>query len=328
MTTLKSFLLLAALLLPAVAANVSAGEKAEKKGEAILTVFSNFHTGMGTVNHQRGFELDRAYLGYQYRLPKNLVLKVVADFGQSADVRDNHRIGYLKNAMVTWKHDRLTLNAGLIGTTQFKLQESFWGKRYLMKSFQDEYKFGSSADLAVSVAYKVAPFLSADAIVANGEGYKKVQVNDGLLYGAGLTFTPFKGLTLRTYASYNEGAEDGQKGVTNIACFAGYAAGRWSLAAEYNHQWNARHTAGNDKNGVSVYSTVRCSKTVNVFGRWDYVNSSGGWDAGNDGMAGVAGVEFRLGKYIRLSPNFRLWAPAQDHVKKTGYAYLNASFAL
>lgn len=43
----------------------------------------------------------------------------------------------------------------------------------MMKSFQDEYKFGSSADLGVSVAYKFNKVVSADVIVANGEGYKK-----------------------------------------------------------------------------------------------------------------------------------------------------------
>ena len=30
----------------------------------------------------------------------------------------------------------------------------------------------------------------ADAIVVNGEGYKKIQKNDGLMYGIGATITP------------------------------------------------------------------------------------------------------------------------------------------
>ena len=97
-------------------------------------------------------------------------------------------IGYVKNAQITWKQNGWTLNAGLITTTQFKVQEDFWGKRYVMKSFQDEYKFGSSADLGVSVAYKFNKVVSADVIVANGEGYKKVQVKDVLrLVGDGDT---------------------------------------------------------------------------------------------------------------------------------------------
>ena len=103
----------------------------EKKGDAIITIFSDAHSGFGSVNDDRGFNLDRAY---------------ILDFGQSKDVNDHQRIGYVKNAQITWKQNGWTLNAGLITTTQFKVQEDFWGKRYVMKSFQDEYKFGSSAD--------------------------------------------------------------------------------------------------------------------------------------------------------------------------------------
>ena len=87
-----------------------------------------------------------------------------------------------------------TLNAGLITTTQFKVQEDFWGKRYVMKSFQDEYKFGSSADLGGFGSLQFNKVVSADVILANGEGYKKVQVKDGLQYGAGVTLTPVKSL--------------------------------------------------------------------------------------------------------------------------------------
>ena len=84
------------------------------------------------MNDDRGFNLDRAYLGYQYDLSKELQLKVVADFGQSKSVDDHQRIGFVKNAQISWKREKWTLHAGLISTTQFKFQESFWGKRYVM----------------------------------------------------------------------------------------------------------------------------------------------------------------------------------------------------
>lgn len=105
------------------------------KGKAIITIFSDIHSGFGHVNDDRGFNLDRAYLGYQYDLSKELQLKVVADFGQSKSVDDHQRIGFVKNAQISWKREKWTLHAGLISTTQFKFQESFWGKRYVMKSF-------------------------------------------------------------------------------------------------------------------------------------------------------------------------------------------------
>lgn len=76
-----------------------------------------------------------------------------------------------------------------------------------MKSFQDEYKFGSSADLAISASYDFNRYVSADVIIANGEGYKQVQVKDGLQYGAGLTLTPIKNLFIRLYGSFNEATE-------------------------------------------------------------------------------------------------------------------------
>ena len=58
-------------------------KKEEKKGSAIITIYSDLHSGFGTVNNDRGFNLDRAYIGYQYKLPHNLLIKAVMDFDQS-----------------------------------------------------------------------------------------------------------------------------------------------------------------------------------------------------------------------------------------------------
>ena len=189
-----------ATVLACTCVSVSAQKSTEEpKGKAIVQVFGNFHTGFGHDNDNRGFELDRSYLGYQYDLGKEVQIKGVMDIGQSSDVNDYHRIAYIKNAQISWKTGKLTLNGGLISTIQFNMQEKFWGYRYIMKSFQDQYKFGNSADLGISASYKFCDWLSADAIVVNGEGYKKIQQNDGLMYGIGATLTPVKGLSKRVY---------------------------------------------------------------------------------------------------------------------------------
>lgn len=292
------------------------------KGKAIITLFTNAHSGFGRDNDDRGFELDRAYLGYQYDLPKGVQLKAVVDFGQSDHIDDYHRIGYIKNAQVAWCHGGLTLSGGLISTTQFKLQEDFWGRRYVMKSFQDEYDFGSSADLAVSAAYKFNDYVSADVILANGEGYKKLQVKDGLQYGAGVTFYPFSGLVMRFYGSYNEDAERIGRGITNLAAFVGYRHRLFSVGAEGNYQFNTEFVTDHDLGGVSVYVNVPVRNYVALFGRWDCLASKGDWNDPNDGMTGVVGADFRLGKYVRLSPNFRLRNQSGGN---SYYAYLNLS---
>lgn len=317
-----------ALCLPVAAQDGNDGKEAG--GKAIIAIYTDLHSGFGSRNNDRGFTLDRSYLGYQYSLKNGLEFKAVMDVGQSDDVHDYERIAYIKNAQVTWRHKGLTLSGGLISTTQFKTQESFWGKRYVMRSFQDEYKFGSSADMGISVAYKFTPWLSADVIVANGEGYKKVQVNDGLQYGAGVTVTPLEGLTLRAYASYNEAATDEGEGITNWNVFAGYAHRSFSIGAEYNAQTNAKNIKGQDQSGCSVYSTIGLDKKgdISIFGRWDYLTSEEHWNNEADGMAGVLGAEFKIGKYIKLAPNVRIWSPKADNTSNSYYAYLNCSFSI
>lgn len=304
-------------------------------GDAVITIFSDFHSGFGSSNDDRGFGLERAYIGYGYKLPQDLEIKAVMDFGMSDDVNDSHRIGFIKNVFLRWKRGGLTLSGGMISTTQFKFQESFWGKRYVMKSFQDEYGFGSSADLAVSAEYKVNDFIAFDGIVANGEGYKQVQVDDGLLYGVGLTLGYFNGFVFRAYASYNEAA-DGLKtdegvqyrGEVNLACFAGFRNEIVSLGVEYNMMMNSGFVNDANRSGTSVYATVNLNDNIGLYGRWDYLSSKESWDKTSDGMAGIAGLEIKLGEYVRLSPNFRIWKPFDDSVKNQTYFYLNASFAL
>ena len=49
----------------------------EPKGKAIVQVFGNFNTGFGKENDSRGFELERSYLGYEYKLGKGLSVKAL-----------------------------------------------------------------------------------------------------------------------------------------------------------------------------------------------------------------------------------------------------------
>ena len=302
-----------------------AQEPAEEtpQGKAIIQVFGNLHTGFGADNDDRGFELDRSYLGYQYSFGKGLQMKAVMDIGKSSDVGDYQRIAYIKNAQVTWKPGRWTLDGGLISTTQFKVQEKHWGYRYIMKSFQDEYKFGSSADLGISAAYKFNDVVSADAIIVNGEGYKKVQVKDGLQYGLGATVTPVKGLTLRVYGSLNESTQKGAKDAYNWAAFAGYKNDRFSLGAEYNIYQNTGFVDDADQYGLSVYGTAHLSKVVDVFARYDYLTSKDDWNIGKDESAAMLGAQFKECKYVKIAPNLRMNIPSADGADNGYSAYVS-----
>ena len=325
--TMKTKVILAGILACiGITAQAQDAKVEEPKGKAIVQVFGNFHSGFGETNNNRGFELERSYLGYEYKLVDGLSVKGVMDIGKSSDVSDYQRIAYIKNAMVSWKKGDFTLNGGLISTTQFNFQEKFWGYRYIMKSFQDEYKFGSSADLGLSASYKFADWVSADAIIVNGEGYKKIQKNDGLNYGLGLTLTPVKGFQVRLYGGLNESGQDGKSDVVNMAAFAGYKCDRFTIGAEYNHMLNASNTKGNDQFGYSAFASVKVAKNADIYARFDDLYSKNDWNISKDEQAAIIGAQFKLGKYVKVAPNFRMSMPKADGAKNEYSAYVNCYF--
>ncbi len=316
------------LLCTSMTTHAQQQEQEEPKGKAIIQVFSNFHTGFGNQNNDRGFELDRSYLGYQYSLGKGLTVKGVMDIGQSNDVDDYHHIAYIKNALVSWKTGKLTLSGGLIPTIQFNMQEKFWGYRYIMKSFQDQYKFGSSADLGISASYQFADWLSAEAIIANGEGYKKIQVNDGMLYGIGATLQPLKGLSIRIYGGLNEGVEEGLENTSNFATFIGYKADNFSVGVEYNSIRNYGFTKDAHMYGYSIYGSAKLNKNTEIYARFDDLSSKDDWNEKKDESALMAGLQFKLGKYVKIAPNFRMNMPKMDGADDKYMAYISCYFGL
>ena len=297
-------------------------------GKAIVQVFGNLNAGFSGGDASVGFDLERSYIGYEYKFGQGLSVKGVMDIGKSNDVSDYQRIAYIKNAMVSWKTGNLTLNGGLISTTQFNFQEKFWGYRYIMKSFQDMYKFGNSADLGISASYKFADWLSADAIIVNGEGYKKIQKGNGFNYGLGATLTPVKGFQIRLYGGLNDSGESGKAGVVNMAGFIGYKNENFTLGAEYNHMLNASGKDGNDQFGYSVFGSVNLPKNVSLYARFDDLYSKDNWNIAKDEQAAIVGAQFKLGKYVKIAPNFRMNIPKADGADNKYSAYVSCYFGL
>lgn len=322
----KTMIMAGLLACMGITAKAQDTKSEEPKGKAIVQVFGNFHTGFGAENNDRGFELDRSYLGYEYKLGNGLSVKGVMDIGKSSDVSDYQRIAYIKNAMVSWKTGNLTLNGGLISTTQFNFQEKFWGYRYIMKSFQDQYKFGNSADLGISATYQFANWISADAIIVNGEGYKRLQKNDGLNYGLGVTLTPVKGLQIRLYGGLNESGEDGKKDIANLAAFVGYKHEKFTIGAEYNQMWNASFKDDAGQNGYSIFASAKLSQVTNLYARFDNLYSQNDWNISKDESAAILGAQFKVGKYVKIAPNFRMSMPKADGANNSYTAYVNCYF--
>ena len=295
-------------------------------GKAFAKIFTNFHTGIGSENDNQGFELQRAYFGYKYSFAKGLTGKVTLDIGNPANGSKLENTVYIKNAMLNWKEGNLSVDFGLIGTKAFKVQEKFWGNRYIFKSFQDKHKYNTSADMGISATYKITDELSIDGIITNGEGYKKLQSDNKYRYGAGVTYI-VDGLTLRAFADVYSKQEDDQKNQSTVALFAGYKLKKFSIGAEYNMLSNYKFTEDNNMNGVSIYSAYKASKKIKLFGRYDQLMSKDDWNEDNDGSAIIAGLEYSPIKNLKIAPNVQVWNPKKDGSDSETYAYLSLQIA-
>ena len=294
-------------------------------GKPTVKIFSNAHSTFIDGDNESAFEIKRAYFGYKYSFSENFSTKLTLDVSDPKDGGKLQMTAFLKNAALIYKKDKFTANFGLIGLYGFKVQEKHWGYRYIYKSFQDEHKFGSSADLGASFMYKFSDFISADMMILNGEGYKNLQSDDTYKGALGVTITPIKNLNFRVY--YDLMSKDIAQ--QTIALFAGYKADKFKICGEFNYQQNHELVEDNDLTGLSFYSTVIASKKLNFFGRFDHLTSStldgqnDPWNISKDGQAYIFGVEYNPIKGVKIAPNFQGWNPTEDNAPFETSIYLN-----
>lgn len=293
-------------------------------GKPFMKIFTNYHSSFSDGETTKAFELTRVYLGYDYSFSKTLSGKANFDVGDPGAGK-HQMAAFVKNAYLKYKENNISVEFGLIATTQFKVQEDFWGYRYMYKSFQDEYKFASSADLGLSVSYNFANWINADFAIYNGEGYKNLESDNIFKNAIGVTLLPVKGLTIRGLYDWM-GNGTYQKSTVG---FIGYEFNKLNIAAEYNLQTNQNMTEGRDWSGTSFYATYFASKKLKVFGRFDDLKSkkitsaSSPWNYAKDGQLILLGVEYSPVKGICIAPNYQNWNTANDSQPNVSTLYLN-----
>ena len=221
------------------------------------------------------------------------------------------------------------MNFGLIGLKQFKIQEAYWGHRYIEKSFQDLYGLGPSAHLGADLSYRFSNLFSADLTVRNGEGYKKLQSDNKYNTGIGWTLTPVKGLVIRGYYDYlKKGASQ-----YTLAHFVGYQNKKMSAGIEYNIQNNYKNKDRHDLFGYSVYGSYNLNERFQLFARLDKLNSntlnseSMKWDIKNNGDLFIGGVQFAPIKNVKIALDYQGWMPDLSTMDDQNTIYLNFEYA-
>lgn len=323
--TYTSLLIAFALILNASGQNKPEESEFKPSGKPFARIYTNAHTQMFEGKYESAFEVTRAYFGYEYKFSKHFSAKINLDVGDPEAGKLQH-VAYLKYAYMSFNYSNLTAYFGMISTIQFKLQEKIWGHRYILKSLQDEYKYGSSADLGISIDYKLNDVVSIDAIFMNGEGYKSVQADTTYRAGAGITIKPVKGLLLRSYFDYEKKDEP----LMHLATFLGYSQNAVSACLEYNMEKNNNYEKDQNRTGYSAYVSYQLMKKLEVFGRYDYLASNklngepDPWNILNDGQMFMTGIEYSPVKGIKLAPNYKGWLPSESGSSLTSWIYLSA----
>lgn len=299
-----------------------------KPGDVSAKIFTHFNISLDPDNKATAFEVKRAYFGYKRELDSHFSAEVKLDIGSIDDESEFsliRRYTYFKNAYISYKTGHIKTWFGLLDMLQFKLQERFWGYRYLYRSYMDEYRFGPSADLGAGIQYSPSKRFTADLVFSNGEGYHKFQFDNVYRIGAGVTLNPVPGLTLRSY--YTIHTREVHQMI--FSGFIGYKFEKLRIGCEYNHQLNYKFNQDHNRYGYSLYSTYEFSHKWELFARYDQLYSNVlpeedlPWNLSKDGSAIIGGIQLTPLEYIHLSLNYQDWVEYAQNGGSEPYLYLN-----
>lgn len=302
-------------------------------GHGMAKVYTNFHKEFTYQDYESAFEVTRAYLGYVFFMDKHFSAEVKLDIGSPDDESPYSKLkryAFFKNAALEYRNDKLIWNFGIISLKQFKIQEKYWNHRYIYKSFQDEHRFGASADIGTSIEYRFTPWLTADVTLMNGEGYNQLQIDNTFKSGFGASFYPSDFLIARIYYDImvNEAVQQ------SIASFIGIKKNELTIGLEYNYKTNISFIQDHNIWGYSVYGSYNISDKWEIFGRFDrllskkYEYEEFGWNFDKDGSALIAGVQYQPIRYVKFALNYHDWYPFPQNIENHSLIYLNLEFIL
>jgi hypothetical protein len=304
---------------------------------------SNIHT-LDATAARAGFDLTRAYFGYDYKIDTTFGANVCLDVSRIAPLTkvtgtvndssglsskapvtvtqsaDSSFDAFLKFAYLTWKNvlPFTTLSAGQISYFAFDVQEAFWDHRYIYKTLMDQQGWESSADLGAKAVFVPDPMLKVTLGVTDGEGYKKAQdINGDFKTALGIQVNPVKEFTVYLYGDcmqVGNGTAPGKDWTQSTgSLFAGYCMPDMAkLGVEFDGQTNKGGVAKHTVSGVSVNGSYNILKPLQVFGRFDMVGSEGNWNTGVDGRTAIGGIQYSPVKKFKLAADYQ-WVLARPY---------------
>ncbi len=261
-------------LTPSVAA---ASDAPQTKAGALIFAHYGFDlTEQANADAPRAneFDIDRVYLDFKTKIDDTFSTRITSDVGRTNDKKLEL---FLKYAYLQVKaSDDIKIRLGSAGTPMVGFSDKFWGQRWLAKSFTDQEKVLSSADLGVHALGKHADGLFGwSTAIINGAGYGNPEDDTAKAAQLRLTVDPLHGdlkLPISVFASQDLYAQNNADPTTTVVASVGFSQEYANVWAEY-----VMDTAG-DLGGAGMSTNVvgRIPELFNVVVRYDQ------WDPDTD----------------------------------------------
>ena len=300
-----------------------------QEGKPSVKIFSNFNYDISAAEDPnenqpfKEFEIKRAYLGYSYKIDEKFSTKITFDIGSNSG--GSQYTAFLKIASLKWiPSSNLSVNFGMVGTKNFKFMEKTWGRRYIEKSALDKYKWANSADVGVTADYKINKYISVDAQILNGEGYKKTQASNGLFRGGlGLNILIMDNMSARIHQdiSPRSSYDDSSAAQTITSAAIAYSSNTLTIGAEMDIMENTNNIIDHKQELYSIYGSYKISDYYTVFGRYDNAE-----ETSHSGSYTIYGIERKMTKGVTIALNAQTWTETPEESEGETTLFLNLEY--
>lgn len=304
----------------------------ETTGKPIAEIFTDFHYNFNDTAKYTGFDLNRAYVGYQFLPVGHLSGKIILNVGSPEDLAEGslaRRYAFLREASLTWSNDKLIISMGITGTKIFEFQQKFWGKRFIANTYQSINGYGFVADIGVVAEYKFNDIVKADLSFMNGEGYCNLQSDDNIRSSVGITITPLENLAFRIYGDIQRRENLWQP---LFVVFAGFRNSLLTIGGEVSYKSNIDLVRGHHVWGISGTGGINITEKTEIFARYDFISSVimpddlVKWNFLKDGIFAIFGVQHKLSPNVKIALDYQGKYPYATSGFVTDMVYLNFLF--
>jgi hypothetical protein len=301
-------------------------------GSPIAEIFTDFHLNINDTSKTTGFNLNRAYLGYDFRPANNFSGTIIVNVGRPEDLApgsEPRRYAYFREASICYSTEKIKAAFGITGTRLFDFQQRFWGKRYIANTYQSINGYGFVADLGLAIDYIINDVFKADVTIMNGEGYSNIQLDNSIKSSIGFTITPDNHFAIRIYGDVLR-----TKGLWQpmLLSFIGFKNVKLTIGGEITYKSNLDLYRGYHAWGISGTGSINIAKQTELFARYDYSTSviAAGdvnpWNYLKDGNFLVLGIQHIFSDNVKIALDYQGNYPYAGELQKSETVFVNALF--